>query len=84
MKLVVQIPCHNEQECISEVLNSIPKTAPQYDSAKLLLVKINKRQDELLLEKKIRDHESISDSTGKILPVELSEISTPSGISESW
>ena len=25
MKLVIQIPCHNEQESISEVLNSIPK-----------------------------------------------------------
>jgi len=63
-----------------EALNKIPKSAPQFESAKLLLSKIEKRQDELVLEKKLQEHESVSDAQGKILAVELNEISTPSGI----
>lgn len=38
MKLIVQIPCHNEQECISEVLHSIPKTISNIDEIEIVVI----------------------------------------------
>lgn len=60
-------------------LKKIPESAPQYESAKILISKIEKRQDELNLESKIREHKILSDSQGKVKGVELTEISAPSG-----
>lgn len=62
-----------------EYLKQIKTNAPQYDSAKLLIAKIEKRQDELNLEEKIKKHENISDSQGKLKAIELAEFSAPSG-----
>ncbi|MBQ4645820.1 MAG: glycosyltransferase family 2 protein [Candidatus Gastranaerophilales bacterium] len=38
MKLVIQIPCHNEQECILEVLNSIPKKIKGIDEIEIFVI----------------------------------------------
>lgn len=38
MKLIVQIPCHNEQECISEVLHSISKTILNIDEIEIVVI----------------------------------------------
>lgn len=38
MKLVVQIPCYNEQECILEVLNSIPKKIKGIDEIEIFVL----------------------------------------------
>lgn len=38
MKLVVQIPCYNEEECILEVLNSIPKNIFGIDEIEILVI----------------------------------------------
>ena len=63
-----------------EYLSKIPQSAPQYESAKLLISKIEKRQAELNLEAKIKEHKLTVDSMGKIKGVELSEIPAPSGV----
>ena len=63
-----------------EYLSKIPKSAPQYESARLLISKIEKRQLELNLEAKIKEHKVIVDSLGKIKGIELEEISAPSGV----
>lgn len=63
-----------------EYLNKIKESAPQYDSAKILLNKIEKRQEELNLELKITEHKNIVDSSGKAKSYELAEYSAPSGI----
>lgn len=62
-----------------EYLKKISVNAPQYDSAKLLISKIEKRQDELNLEEKIKEHKNSVDSQGKMIGVELAEFSAPSG-----
>ena len=61
-------------------LKKIKETAPQYESAKLLLAKIEKRQDELNLELKINEHKNLVDAQGKAKSEELAEYSAPSGI----
>ena len=61
-------------------LKKIEESAPQYDSAKILLNKIEKRQDELDLETKISEHKSLTDNQGRAQAVDLSEITAPSGI----
>ena len=61
-------------------LNKIKETAPQYESAKLLLDKIEKRQDELNLERKLNEHKNLSDASGKAKSEELAEYLAPSGI----
>ena len=38
MKLVIQIPCYNEQECILGVLNSIPKNIKGIDEIEILVI----------------------------------------------
>ncbi|HET8671466.1 MAG TPA: glycosyltransferase family 2 protein [Candidatus Saccharimonadales bacterium] len=38
MKVVVQIPCLNEEETLALVLNSIPKHIPQVDSIEVLII----------------------------------------------
>ena len=63
-----------------EYLSKIPQNAPQYESAKLLISKIEKRQAELNLETKIKEHKVIVDTLGKVKGVELAEISAPSGV----
>ncbi len=63
-----------------EYLVKIPKEAPQYESAKLLISKIETRQKELNLEAKIKEHKISVDSMGKTKGVELSEIAAPSGV----
>lgn len=62
-----------------EYLKKISVNAPQYDSAKLLISKIEKRQDELNLEEKIKEHKNSVDSQGKMIGVELVEFNAPSG-----
>ncbi len=63
-----------------EYLSKIPNSAPQYESAKLLMEKIEKRQAELNLETKIKEHKINIDSMGKIKGVELAEVPAPSGV----
>ena len=63
-----------------EYLKQITSNAPQYDSAKLLISKIEKRQDELNLEEKIKERKVSQDSQGRSSGVSLEEISAPSGI----
>ena len=62
-----------------ENLKKIGVNAPQYDSAKLLISKIEKRQNELNLEEKIKKHENIVDAQGISKGIELAEFSAPSG-----
>ena len=61
-------------------LNKIAQNAPQYDSAKILINKIERRQHELDLEAKISEHKPIADTQGKAVASELVEIAAPSGI----
>lgn len=61
-------------------LKKIDTNAPQYESAKLLISKIEKRQGELNLEAKISKHMILVDSKGKFLADDLVEITAPSGI----
>ena len=61
-------------------LNKISKGAPQYDSAKIILDKIEKRQHELALENKISEHKPLADAQGKAVASDLIEITAPSGI----
>ncbi|MBR2068945.1 MAG: tetratricopeptide repeat protein [Candidatus Gastranaerophilales bacterium] len=61
-------------------LKKIPETAPQYESAKILITKIEKRQNELNLEAKISEHKILLDNQGRALAVELGEITAPSGV----
>ena len=62
-----------------EYLKKISVNSAQYDSAKLLISKIEKRQNELNLETKINEHQSYSDSQGKLIGIELGNFSAPSG-----
>jgi len=61
-------------------LKKIDEHAPQYDSAIILINKIEKRQLELNLETKISEHKVLLDAQGKALASELSEIQAPSGM----
>lgn len=61
-------------------LSKIPQGAPQYDSAKLLIEKIEKRQGELGLEGLINEHKPLVNEQGKAQGTELSEFMAPSGI----
>lgn len=63
-----------------EYLKKIESTAPQYDSAQIIVKKIEKRKDELALEAKIKDHNNLVDSKGLSKKEELSEYPAPSGI----
>ena len=63
-----------------EYLSMIQEGDSQYESAKILLNKIEKRQEELNLENKIKDRDNIVDIQGKAKGVVLSEIKTPSGV----
>ena len=63
-----------------DYLKKIETETPQYESAKLLLDKIEKRQNELNLEEKIKERKVTLDSTGLAKGVELEEIKAPSGI----
>lgn len=63
-----------------EYLIKIADTSAQYESAKLLISKIEKRQDELNLERKVSQRNNVVDIQGKTLGMELSEFSAPSGI----
>lgn len=63
-----------------EYLKKIAATAPQYDSAQIIVKKIEKRKDELALEAKIKEHNSLVNSKGLLKKEELSEFSAPSGI----
>ena len=38
MKLVIQIPCYNEQDCILEVLKSIPKEVKGIDEIEVFVI----------------------------------------------
>ncbi len=64
----------------NEYLKQITTNAPQCDSAKLLISKIEKRQDELNLEEKIKERKVTIDSQGRSSGISLEEISAPSGI----
>ena len=63
-----------------DYLKQIPKTAPQYDSAQILIAKIDKKHAELGLESKIQNREVHMDDQGKFVGVELAGIQAPSGI----
>lgn len=60
-------------------LKKINQSAAQFDSAAILISKIEKRQDELNLEEKIKEHKNIVNAQGKQKGIELSEFSAPSG-----
>ena len=61
-------------------LKKIDTSAPQYESALILIKKIEKRKDELALEGKINEHKSFADSKGLQKKEELAEYTAPSGI----
>ncbi len=61
-------------------LAKIPTTAAQYQSAKILIEKIEKRQAELNLETKIKDHKPVFDPQGKAKSIEMTGFSAPSGV----
>ena len=61
-------------------LIKIPTSAAQYESAKLLIDKIEKRQKELELENKIKQNKTTYDAQGLALGVELGGFEAPSGI----
>ena len=61
-------------------LKKISKKAPQYNSAKLLMEKIEKRQQELNLEAKIKEHKVTLDAQGKAKSFDISELDAPSGV----
>ncbi|MBR1617157.1 tetratricopeptide repeat protein, partial [bacterium] len=63
-----------------EYLNKIDISAPQYESAKIVLDKIEKRQFELDLERKIKERRISYNSQGQTLGDNLVEIKAPSGI----
>ena len=63
-----------------EYLKKIPASAPQYNSALILIKKIEKRQEELNLEAKIKEHKNFVDSNGLSKKDELAEYQAPSGI----
>lgn len=62
-----------------EYLKQISVNSAQYDSAKIIISKIEKRQNELTLEEKIKEHKSITDTQGKQKGVSLASFSAPSG-----
>ena len=61
-------------------LKKINQETPQYESAQILINKIEKRQKELNLESKISESKPLFDSQGKAISTELAEISAPSGV----
>ncbi len=61
-------------------LAKIPTSASQYQSAKILIEKIEKRQNELNLETKIKDHKPLYDPQGKAKSIEMTSFSAPSGV----
>lgn len=61
-------------------LKKIESNAPQYESAKILIQRIEKRQGELNLEGKITGHEAKVSNDGKAIATELGEFKAPSGI----
>ena len=61
-------------------LIAIPENAPQYASAKILLNRIEKRQEELKLETTIKEHKNQTNESGKTLYTDISEIQAPSGV----
>ena len=61
-------------------LKKIKEDAPQYETAKILIERIEKRQKELNLEEKITERKPLLDSHGRAVSVELAEITAPSGI----
>lgn len=61
-------------------LKTIEKSAAQYESAKLLMQKIEKRQEELNLEAILKEHKNIIDEQGKAKGVEIAEYEAPSGV----
>ncbi len=61
-------------------LKKIDKKAPQYESAELLMDKIEKRQEELNLEAIIKEHKNETDAQGKTKGVEIEQYDAPSGI----
>ncbi len=61
-------------------LKKIEENTPQYESAQILINKIEKRQRELDLESKISERKPLFDSQGKAIFTDLAEISAPSGI----
>ncbi len=63
-----------------ECLKAITINSPQYDSAKLLIDKIEKRQNELNLEEKMNSRQNSTDEQGKAQAIALGEFSAPSGV----
>jgi len=61
-------------------LKKIESQAPQYESAKLLLNKIEKRQEELNLQEKIKQNKVEVDSNGIIKGTHLETVEAASGI----
>lgn len=61
-------------------LVKIPANAAQYESAKLLISKIEKRQVELNLEAKIKEHKNTLDAQGKLIGYDIEKVDAPSGV----
>lgn len=63
----------------NEYLKKINEQAPEFESSKILLTKIAKRQDELNLEAKLKERSTVSDEKGRLKGVNLVEVAAPSG-----
>ena len=61
-------------------LTAIAENAPQYASAKILIEKIEKRQDELKLQAVISEHKPQNDGKGTMTGVDIVELDAPSGV----
>lgn len=56
MKLVVQIPCFNEEETLPLVVNSIPKKIPGVDSVEILVIDDGSKDKTVQVAKKLGVH----------------------------
>ena len=58
MKLIVQIPCYNEEATLPLVVNSIPRIIPGIDKVETMIIDDGSRDktDHLLIELTRRDH----------------------------
>lgn len=61
-------------------LIQIKPDAPQYESAKILITRIENRQSELNIETKLKEHKSNVDSLGRIMGVQITDFQAPSGL----
>ncbi len=61
-------------------LTEIKASDAQYQSAKILISKIEKRQEELNIESKLKEHKNVADTQGNNIGASLANFAAPSGV----